>query len=109
MSATFNNNPYDIENMTSPLDSIFAENAAQRNPELYAMMVNTNKRLSMGDSKSHSVSANVNLVRRLSSNGRNISLRASGGYTKSENHSYAISSITYNKECCQSPKYHRTK
>ena len=98
MSATFNNNPYDIENMTSPLDSIFAENAAQRNPELYAMMVNTNKRLSMGDSKSHSVSANVNLVRRLSSNGRNISLRASGGYTKSENHSYAISSITYNKE-----------
>lgn len=98
MSATFNNNPYDIENMTSPLDSIFAKNAAQRNPELYAMMVNTNKRLSMGDSKSHSVSANVNLVRRLSSNGRNISLRASGGYTKSENHSYAISSITYNKE-----------
>lgn len=98
MSATFNSNPYDIENMTSPLDSIFAENAAQRNPELYAMMVNTNKRLSMGDSKSNSISADLNLVRRLSSNGRNLSLRASGGYTKSENHSYSISSITYNKE-----------
>lgn len=98
MSATFNSNPYDIENMTSPLDSIFAENAAQRNPELYAMMVNTNKRLSMGDSKSNSISADLNLVRRLSSNGRNLSLRASGGYTKSENHSYSISSIIYNKE-----------
>lgn len=98
MSATFNSNPYDIESMTSPLDSIFAENAAQRNPELYAMMVNTNNRWSMGDSKSHSVNADLNLVRRLSSNGRNISFRASGGYTKSESNSYSISNIVYNKE-----------
>lgn len=98
MSATFNSNPYAIEGMTTPLDSIFAENAAQRNPELYAMMVNTNNRWSMGDSKSHSVNADLNLVRRLSSNGRNISFRASGGYTKSESNSYSISSIAYNKE-----------
>ena len=98
MSATFNSNPYAIEGMTTPLDSIFAENAAQRNPALYAMMVNTNNRWSMGDSKSHSVNANLNLVRRLSSNGRNISFRASGGYTKSESNSYSISSIAYNKE-----------
>lgn len=98
MSSTFNSNPYDIEGMTTPLDSIFAENAAQRNPELYAMMVNTNNRWSMGDSKSHSVNADLNLVRRLSSNGRNISFRASGGYTKSESNSYSISSIAYNKE-----------
>lgn len=95
-SATFNSNPYNIEGMTSPLDSIFAENAKQNNPALYAMMVNTNNRLSMGDSKSHSVNADLNLVRRLSSNGRNISFRASGGYTKSEKHSYSISNITYN-------------
>lgn len=98
MSATFNSNPYVIEGMTTPLDSIFAENAVQRNPELYAMMVNTNNRWSMGDSKSHSVSADLNLVRRLSSNGRNVSFRASGGYTKSESNSYSISSIAYNKE-----------
>ena len=98
MSATFNSNPYAIEGMTTPLDSIFAENAAQRNPELYAMMVNTNNRWSMGDSKSHSVNADLNLVRRLSSNGRNISFRASGGYTKSESNSYSISNIIYNKE-----------
>lgn len=96
LSATFNSNPYDIENMISPLDSIFASNAAASNPELYAMMVNTNSRLSMGDSKSHNVSANLNLVRRLSSNGRNISLRASGGYSKSESHNYSISNIAYN-------------
>lgn len=97
LSATFNSNPYEIENMVSPLDSIFAQNAAEAHPELYAMMVNTNRRLSLGDSKSHSVNADMNVVRRLSSNGRNVSLRASGGYTKSESHSYSISDIKYNR------------
>ena len=83
--------------MVNPLDSIFAQVAAERyNTALYGMMVNTNKRLSMGDSKSHAISANLNIVRRLSSNGRNVSLRTSGGYTKSENNSYSISDIRYN-------------
>ena len=97
LSATFNSNPYDLSGMVSPLDSIWAQNAADANPELNAMMVNRNLRLSLGDSKSHSVSADLNLVRRLSSNGRNLSLRASGGYTKSESNSYSISSIYYNE------------
>ena len=97
-SATFNSNPYDIEQMVNPLDSIFAENAAQSNPELYAMMVNTNNRLSMGDSKTHNVQADLNVVRRLSANGRNVSLRASGSYSKSESHNYSISSIAYNAD-----------
>lgn len=96
ISATFNDNPYSIEGMVTPLDSIFALNAATANPLLYAMMVNTNNRLSLGDSKQHNVSANLNIVRRLSSNGRNVSLRASGGYTKSESHSYSVSDIQYN-------------
>lgn len=104
-SATFNSNPYDLDGMVSPLDSIFASNYAERNPELAAIMVNTNNRLSMGDSKSHNVSANLNLVRRLSSNGRNVSLRASGGYTKSESHSYAISNIAYNPASGQTNSY----
>lgn len=96
-SATFNQNPYELEGMVNPLDSIFAQVAAERyNTALYGMMVNTNKRLSMGDSKSHAISANLNIVRRLSSNGRNVSLRTSGGYTKSENNSYSISDIRYN-------------
>lgn len=96
-SATFNQNPYELEGMVSPLDSIFAQVAAERyNTALYGMMVNTNQRMSKGDSKSHAISANLNIVRRLSSNGRNVSLRASGGYTKSENNSYAISDIRYN-------------
>ena len=68
-------------------------------------MVNTNKRLSMGDSKSHNVSANLNLVRRLSSNGRNVSLRARGGYTKSESHTYAISNIAHNPASGQTNSY----
>ncbi len=96
-SATFNANPYNLDGMLSPLDSILRENAATANPELYAMMVNTNQRYSLGHTKSHNVSANLNFVRRLSTNGRNISLRAGGGYSKSENTSFSISNINYNR------------
>lgn len=96
LSATFNDNPYDLSGMVSPLDSIFAQNAKERNPELYAMMVNTNQRWSLGDSKQHQVSGKLNVVRRLSSNGRNISLQVNGGYSKSESHSFSISDINYN-------------
>ncbi len=95
LSATFSGNPYDVDGMTTPLDSVFAAAALERNPELAALLVNTNQRLSQGDNKSHSVSADLNLVRRLSSNGRNISLRASGGYTTSQSHSFSISNIAY--------------
>lgn len=95
-SATFNDDPYGIDGMTSPLDSIFAENVAMRSPALYAMMVNTNNRLSLGDSHSHSVSGNINVVRRLNSKGRNVSLRANAGYTTSKSNSYSISNISYN-------------
>ena len=96
-SATFNSNPYAIEGMLSPLDSILLDNAAASNPELYAMMVNTNRRYSLGHSTSHNVSASLNFVRRLSSNGRNVSLRANGGWSKSESTSFSISNITYNR------------
>ena len=95
-SATFNDDPYAIKGMMSPLDSIFADNAITRHPELYALMVNTNNRLSMSDSKSHSVSGNLNITRKLNSEGRNVSLRANAGYTKSESHSFTISDIHYN-------------
>ncbi len=95
LSATFNGNPYDVDGMTTPLDSVFATAALERNPELAALLVNTNQRLSRGNSKSHSISADVNLVRRLSSKGRNISFRASGGYTTSQSQSFSISNIAY--------------
>ena len=92
LTATFNNDPFALENMFSPLDSIFSENGSE---ELEAITVNKNKRLSLGDSKNNAVNGELNIVRRLSSNGRNISLRAAGGYNESENNAFTISNITY--------------
>ena len=91
-TATFNDDPFSLSNMFSPLDSIFAEDA---NEDLQAITVNKNKRLSLGDSKSNAVNGELNIVRRLNSNGRNISLRAAGGYNESENNAFSISNITY--------------
>lgn len=104
-SATFNDDPYSVDNIFSPLDSIFAQNVAERNPQLYAMMVNTNSRLSMGDSHSHNVNGSLNVVRRLGSNGRNLSLRLNGGYTKSESNSFSVSNIQYNPTSGRTPSF----
>ena len=90
-SATFNDDPYSIDGMFSPLDSIFNNNSSALN----AIAVNRNERLSLSDSKSASVSGSLNVVRRLNNNGRNVSARISGGYSDSKSHSYSISTIDY--------------
>lgn len=104
-SATFSSSPYDLPGMVSPLDSIFSADVASRNPALYALMVNANNRLSLGNSHSHNVSGSLSMVRRLSASGRNISLRASGGYTKSESNAFSISNITYNTTSGRKPSF----
>lgn len=104
-SVTFSSSPYDLPGMASPLDSIFAENAAQRYPELYALMVNANNRLSLGNSHSHNVTGSLNITRRLNDRGRNVSLQAVAGYTKAESNSFSISSITYNTTSGQAPSF----
>lgn len=105
LSATFNDDPYQFDGMKNPLDSIFADNIKFTNPALYALMVNTNRRLSLGDNKSHNVNASLNLVRRLNAKGRNLSLRLQGGYTKSESNSYSISRINYNENSDKKPSF----
>ncbi len=95
-SATFNDDPYSIAGMENPLDSIFADMAAKSSP-LYAMMVNTNQRESLGESSNHNIKGTLNIVRRLNSAGRNVSLNASAGYSKSENKQFSISNINYNQ------------
>ncbi len=89
-TATFNDDPYEIEGMFSPLDSLFADD-----PALMGIAVNRNSRLTLGDSKNINVSGSLNVTRRLNSEGRNVSFRASGGYSKGESHSYSISDIKY--------------
>lgn len=91
-AVTFNDDPYGIEGMESPLDSIFAPTV---NPLLAAIMVNSTERLSLGDNHSHNAGLNLNIVRRLNSKGRNISLRARGNYSQSKSNSFSISNINY--------------
>ena len=61
-------------------------------------MVNTNQRLSMGDSKTHNVDGGLNVTRRLNAKGRNLSLHLRGSYSKSESNSFSISNIQYNNQ-----------
>ena len=91
-TATFNSDPYAIDGMSSPLDSIFNDVIP---PSLAAIAVNRNQRLSLGDSKSNTVEGSLFAIRRLNSKGRNISLNASAGYTKSESNSFSVSDIQY--------------
>ena len=95
-SATFSDDPY-TKTTGDPLEEIFRENVIQNNPELYALLVNTNERQSLGESESHSLSGTLNIVRKLNSKGRNVSLRARAGWGKSESESFSISSINFNE------------
>lgn len=91
-TATFNDDPYAVEGVDDPLADIFSDTPTS---QLEAIAVNRNLRSSLSDSKSNGVSGSLNLVRRLNSKGRNISLRANAGYTKSESNSFSVSDIYY--------------
>lgn len=101
-AATFNSDPYEIDGMQSPVDSIFADMMGSSltfedilASPLGAIAVNRNRRQSLSESSSHDVSGSLMVVRRLRKQGRNISLRASGGWTDTENESFSISNIRY--------------
>ncbi len=93
-TATFNADPYEIEDMYTPLDSMFVA-TTPINPALAAIAVNRNQRLSLGDNENNSVNGSLNVTRRIGSAGRNVSLRASAGYSEGKNHSYSVSNIKY--------------
>ena len=104
-SATFNDDPFSVPGMVSPLDSILLADAAASQPALYALMVNTNRRLTLGDSQSHNLSGNLNIVRKLNADGRNVSLQLRGGWSKSESNSFSISHISYNTSTGKAPSF----
>lgn len=89
-SATFKSNPFELTD--SPLDSIFAAHPAAA---ILNTAVNRSERLSMGNSVSNTFGASANIIRRLSGNGRNVSLRVRYGHTKSHSNSFSISDIQY--------------
>lgn len=90
LSATFNANPYDINGIENPLDSLM-----QRNADIMDVAVNSNSRLSMGSSNSNQVGANLSITRRLGTTGRNLSFRGNVSYTHSRSTSFTISDIHY--------------
>lgn len=91
-TATFNDDPYGIDGIANPLDSMFQNSIPGG---LEAIAVNRTQRFTLGDSKSNNVGATLNVVRRLNANGRNVSLNARVNYTKSESNNFSISDIRY--------------
>ena len=101
-SATFNDDPYNVgeDEFENPLDSMFADAFGQIGvvrPELLAIAVNRNLSQSMGDNESTNVNGSLNITRRIGTEGRNVSLNVSAGYSDSKNNSFSLSEITYYK------------
>lgn len=94
-SATFNSDPYQFSD--SPLDSIFLDpdNPQIASQELKGIAVNRNNHTSLSEGSSTNANAEFNITRRLSKNGRSVSLRLAGGFSRSENKSYNLSDIHY--------------
>lgn len=93
LNATFKSDPYEISGIVSPLDSIFSPTTPQS--ELEAIAVNRTQRQSLSSSNSNSVGGEFNIVRTISRNGRNISLRLNGEYAQGHSAAYSISNIHY--------------
>ena len=92
-SATFSDNPYSIEGMNSPLDSILAHSA---NAELQNIFVNSNVRQTASRSNTNTFGGSLNVVRRIGVLGRNVSLRGNFNYSDAHTSNFAISDINYN-------------
>ena len=91
-TATFNDDPYSVEGIQNPLDSIFSPII---NSELLKKAVNRNSHQSLGDNQSNNLSLDLNVLRRLNSKGRNVSFRARGSFRQSESNAYSVSDIYY--------------
>ncbi len=87
-SATFDADPYSIRNITDPLrqlDDLLAEDVVK----------NSNMSNSVTYSDSKSVGGNLQLNRKLSTNGRNITLRLGGNYGEGMSKSFSNDSVNY--------------
>lgn len=91
-TGTFNADPFELDGMLSPLDSLFLDAPDE---DLLAIAVNRNKRQNMGKRERLSMNGNLNVVRRIGTRGRNVSAGISGGFNTSENTSFSISDIRY--------------
>ncbi len=86
-SATFNADPYQ-DGITDPINQLDDES-------LSSIRVNRQTNLSNSDGKSQSFNGELQINRKLSNTGRNITLRGSAGYTNNENEQISQSRINY--------------
>ena len=104
MSGTFNSDPYAIVErpndylditQLAKLDLSSETFDGEINDPLQDIRVNTSNNLSSSDGNSLSANATLQINRRLSSNGRNITFRGTAGYNDSENDQYSASNTRY--------------
>ena len=106
-SASFDDDPFENIRGAESTDDILNEfdwlynnygtlsdTNQKRYQDSYSWLVNLNNRTTFSESQSHNVNGNLNLTRnfRDRQNG-NVSLQASGGWSKSENWNYSLSNI----------------
>ncbi len=91
-SVTFDSDPYAFPGITNPLD---ATQLAQLKADSIVRNANGSNSLSYSDSKS--VGASLQINRRLSSTGRNVTLRFTGNYSEGISRSMSNSMVDYFK------------
>ena len=91
MSATFNSDPYAI--VADP--NSFLDFNEDSNEELDKIRVNASNNASMSDGNSLSANGNMQLTRKLNSQGRNVSLRIMGNYGDNESDRFSNNLTRY--------------
>lgn len=92
--ATFDINPYDIEDAEDDPYS-WANQKINETDSIYNVIVNTNSNVQQTYSTDKSLNGELQLNRRLSSNGRNITFRFTGGVGESESKQLSAAAIKY--------------
>lgn len=88
MSASFDSDPYDVTNVTDPLEELGSLSAITRNSR-------TGSSLGYGSTKRANLWFQFN--RKLNSKGRNISFNGSGNYGESANKNFSTTNMTFPK------------
>ena len=91
MSATFNKDPYAI--VADP--NAYLDFDSESDEELDKVRVNASNNGSLSEGNSLSANGNMQLTRKLSDNGRNISLRLNGNYGENESDRYSYNKTRY--------------
>ena len=91
MSATFNSDPYAI--VADP--NAYLDLDSESDEELDKIRVNGSNNSSLSEGNSLSANGNMQLTRKLSDNGRNISLRLNGNYGDNESDRYSYNKTRY--------------